>query len=78
MLEPENNPNPRLIADPPRWLRRIMSKRVLGPQADPTVLQARRRKAEARRRRLEALGLQAVCEGTREALFVFHEQDPHM
>ncbi len=51
MLEPDNNPNPSLIVDPPGWLRRIMSKRVLGPQADPTVLQARRRKAELRRRR---------------------------
>lgn len=51
MLEPEKNPNPSFIVDPPGWLRRIMSKRVLGRQADPAVLQARRRKAEARRRR---------------------------
>jgi 2-hydroxychromene-2-carboxylate isomerase len=54
MLEPENNPNPSLIVDPPGWLRRIMSKRVLGPEADRTVLQARRKKAEARRRRCGA------------------------
>lgn len=51
MLEPENNPNPSFIVDPPRWLRQLMSQRVLGPLTDPTVIQARRKKAEARRRR---------------------------
>ena len=51
MLEPENNPNPRLMVDPPGWLRTLMSRRVLGRVADPGVLEARRQKAEARRRR---------------------------
>jgi 2-hydroxychromene-2-carboxylate isomerase len=51
MLEPENNPNPSFIVDPPGWLRQLMSRRVLGPQANPTVIRARREKAEARRRR---------------------------
>lgn len=43
MLEPENNPNPTLMVDPPRLLRWIFSKRVLGREADPDVLQTRRR-----------------------------------
>ena len=51
MLEPEDNPNPSLLVDPPRWLRWLVSKRVLGPQADAQVLQARRRQAETRRLR---------------------------
>ena len=51
MLEPENNPNPSIIVDPPGWLRRLMSRRVLGPEANAAVIQKRRKKAEARRRR---------------------------
>ena len=51
MLEPESNPNPSFIVDPPGWLRTLMSRRVLGPLADPAVVGARRKKAEARRRR---------------------------
>ena len=49
MLEPENNPNPSFIVDPPGWLRKLISRRVLGPLADPSVTRARRQKAEARR-----------------------------
>jgi len=51
MLEPENNPNPSFIGDPPGWLRRLMSRRVLGREADATVPEAGRNKAESRRRR---------------------------
>ncbi len=51
MLEPENNPNPGLVVDPPGWLRALISRRLLGPQADLRVIRARREKAEARRRR---------------------------
>ena len=51
MLEPENNPNPSYFVDPPGWLRKLMSRRVLGRLTDPALLRARRQKAEARRRR---------------------------
>ncbi len=51
MLEPESNPNPSFMVDPPGWLRTLMSRRVLGRLADPRVIQARRKKAEAARRR---------------------------
>lgn len=51
MLEPENNPTPSLFVDPPAWVRLIMSRFVLGPQADEAKLRARRRKAEAQRRK---------------------------
>ncbi len=51
MLEPENNPTPSFLVDPPGWLRKLISRRLLGPLADRTVIQARREKAEARRRR---------------------------
>lgn len=51
MLEPEKNPNPSLVVDPPGWLRKLLSRHVLGRLADPSVMGARREKAEARRRR---------------------------
>lgn len=51
MLEPEKNPTPKLIVDPPAWLRMVLSRRVLRPHADPKRRAARRAKAEARRRR---------------------------
>ena len=54
MLEPENNPNPSLVVDPPGWLRALLSRWVLGPQADANRIQARRQKAEARRKRRNA------------------------
>ncbi len=65
MLEPEKNPNPSLVVDPPGWLRRIISKRVLGREADPAVLQARRQKAEARR----------VRRGAPHVVEYFHQLD---
>lgn len=51
MLEPRHNPNPKLVIDPPRWLRWLISRRILGPHMDGEVIQRRRDKAEARRRR---------------------------
>ena len=51
MLEPENNPNPSFMVDPPGWLRTLMSRRVLGRLTDASVVLERRQKAEARRRR---------------------------
>ena len=51
MLEPKDNPNPRLVVDPPGWLRWIVSKRVLGPEADAHVIQKRRDKADAQRQK---------------------------
>jgi 2-hydroxychromene-2-carboxylate isomerase len=49
MLEPEKNPTPGFIVDPPGWLRMLISKRVLGPEADRAVIERRREKAELRR-----------------------------
>lgn len=49
MLEPEKNPSPGFIVDPPGWLRMLISKRVLGPEADDSVIAKRRAKAELRR-----------------------------
>ena len=51
MLEPENNPNPRLIVDPPGWLRNLLSRRALGPLADTAAVERKRVKVEARRSR---------------------------
>lgn len=51
MLEPENNPNPSLIVDPPAWLRWLISRRILGPHMDGAAIQKRRDKAEKKRRR---------------------------
>ena len=51
MLEPKDNRNPSIMVDPPGWLRTLMSRRLLGRLTDPRVLQAKRGKAEARRRR---------------------------
>lgn len=51
MLEPENNPNPSIMVDPPGWLRTLMSRRVLGRVAAEGAIQAQREKAEAKRRK---------------------------
>ena len=50
MLEPERNPNPSLIVDPPALLRWFISKQVFGPAVNPAVREKRRRNAEAKRR----------------------------
>jgi 2-hydroxychromene-2-carboxylate isomerase len=49
MLEPKRNPTPSFIVDPPGWLRMFISKRILGPEADASVIQARRAHAEVKR-----------------------------
>ena len=51
MLEPDNNPTPGYIVDPPGWLRYLISRHVLGPHMDGARIERRRRRAEARRRR---------------------------
>jgi len=51
VLEPENNPTPGYLVDPPAWIRLLMSRRVLAPQADRSRRDRLRRRAEARRRR---------------------------
>ena len=51
MLEAKKNPNPSFIIDPPGWLRVIISRWILGPLMDGEVIQKRREKFEARRRR---------------------------
>lgn len=51
MLEPERNPIPSFIVDPPGWLRLIISRRILGPHMDGAAIRGRRRRAEATRRR---------------------------
>jgi 2-hydroxychromene-2-carboxylate isomerase len=49
--EPEKNPNLSFIVDPPGWFRVLISRRVLGPLMDRDAIEARRRRAEAWRRR---------------------------
>lgn len=51
MLEPKHNPNPSLIVDPPGWLRVFISRRIFGPLMDDRVVQRRRERFEAKRRR---------------------------
>jgi hypothetical protein len=50
MLEPEHNPNPSLLVDPPGWMRRLSSL-FLGPLMDSAAIDKRRRKAERKRLR---------------------------
>jgi 2-hydroxychromene-2-carboxylate isomerase len=65
MLEPEKNPTPGIVVDPPGWLRMLISRRLLGPQADASAVRARREKTEARRRR----------RGERHVVDYFHQLD---
>lgn len=51
MLEAEKNPTPRFVVDPPAWLRVLLSRRILAPEADWSRIEARRARAEARRQR---------------------------
>lgn len=50
MLEPENNPNPRLMVDPPGWLRYLL-RRQFDKVTDLRNVNKRREKAERRRQR---------------------------
>ena len=54
MLEAENNPTPAYIREPSALARWIISKRVLGPHMNGRLIEKRRRKAEALRRRNQA------------------------
>jgi len=53
MLEPDNNPNPSLLVDPPGWMRRLSSL-LLGPVLDSDAIARRRRRAERKRFRAGA------------------------
>ena len=64
MLEPENNPNPRHIIDPPRILRFIMAK-VLGGIASSERIAKKRVKAENKR----------LAEGRSHVVEYFHQVD---
>ena len=48
MLEPENNPNPRLMVDPPGWLRHLM-RRQFDKVTDFNKVNKRRETAEMKR-----------------------------
>lgn len=48
MLEPEKNPNPRLMVDPPRWLRYLL-RRQFDKVTDLRNVNKRREKAERQR-----------------------------
>ena len=50
MLEPDHNPNPRYMVDPPRVLRWLMSK-VMGRVANTAQIHKKRRAFEAKRNR---------------------------
>ena len=63
-VEPDENPNPKLIIDPPRWLRFII--RQIGDKAiNPKERARRRRHAEARR----------VKSGAPHVVEYFHQLD---
>ena len=65
MLEPTDNPNPSWLVDPPGWLRMVLSRRILGPQADASRLRSRREKLEARR----------LSSGESHTIEYFHQLD---
>ncbi len=50
MLEPDKNPNPKLIVDPPGWLRQLM-RRQFDRVTDLRKVNQRRQKAEKKRQR---------------------------
>ncbi|WP_108811834.1 DsbA family protein [Sphingorhabdus sp. Alg231-15] len=50
MLEPDKNPNPRLMVDPPGWLRHLM-RRQFDSVSDLKHVNKRRAKAEKKRQR---------------------------
>ncbi len=51
MLEPDSDPSPCFMVDPPRWLREVMSRRTLRRLTGQCVIQARRGSVHARLRR---------------------------
>lgn len=50
MLEPDDNPNPRAMVDPPGWMRRLQRLRMASLVSERAIAR-RRRRAETRRRR---------------------------
>jgi len=64
MLEPENNPNPFFMVDPPRLLRFLMAKR-LGRVANTEEINKRRAAFESRR----------LAEGRAHVVEYFHQVD---
>ena len=50
MLEPDKNPNPKLMVDPPGWLRQLM-RRQFDKVTDLRKVNQRRQKAEKKRQR---------------------------
>ena len=64
MLEPENNPNPSYMVDPPRLLRLLMARR-LGRIANTEQIRKRRAAVESRRQ----------AEGRAHVVEYFHQVD---
>lgn len=64
MLEPKNNPNPKLLVDPPNWLRRIL-RGQFDKMIDPEARRRRREKHENKRKR----------EGRAHIVDYFHQFD---
>ena len=64
MLEPENNPNPSYMVDPPRLLRFLMA-RALGRIANTEQIAKRRAAAEKKRQ----------AEGSAHVVEYFHQVD---
>jgi len=52
--ENQNNPIPSFLVDPPGWLRRLLSFLIARPLVTQALVEKRRRKAEAKRRRAGA------------------------
>jgi len=50
MLEPDNNPNPSMMVDPPRWLRHLL-KWQFKSVTDPARIAKARAKAEQQRQK---------------------------
>lgn len=64
MPEPQDNPNPRVVVDPPAVLRHLM-RRMFDPMVNPAKIEARRAKFE--QQRLKA--------GARHVVEYFHQLD---
>lgn len=64
MVEPQENPNPRLVVDPPAVLRHVM-RRMFDPAVNPAKIEARRAKFERQRQK----------DGARHVVEYFHQLD---
>ena len=63
-VEPEENPNPKIVVDPPRWLRFII-RRIADKATNPAKRARRRARAETRR----------VKSGAPHVVEYFHQLD---